>query len=188
MKIYLASKSPRRQALLKQIDIPYELINSEVDESIKQKESALDYCLRVAQDKAIAGWNHPSRSLVMPVLAADTTVVLNDTILTKPKDDNDAAAMLEMLSNRTHQVITAVVVKLDSRLELTKSITDVSFDTMTLEQIQSYIKSGESLGRAGAYSIQGKIARFINHLSGSYTGVVGLPVYETSKLLNNFIP
>lgn len=181
--IYLASKSPRRRQLLQQIGIHFELIEGEVDESIRTGESGIDYCYRVAREKATAGWHNPDRVNDWPVLGADTTVIVDEVILTKPESEQHAMEMLSMLQGKTHQVITAVALQTAVGLKQTLSQTEVTFAPMSLDEIKAYIASGEAMGRAGSYAIQGCIAQYIKHLSGSYSGVVGLPLYETAQLL-----
>jgi septum formation protein len=185
-KIYLASKSPRRRDLLKQINVEFELIDGNVDESILPGEKGFDYCLRMAREKVQKGWKNADRKEPRPVLAADTIVLLDNEILTKPQNENDAFEMLTKIQGRTHQVITAVALKANETIINSINTTQVSFAVMSEEDITEYIASGESLGRAGAYSIQGRIAKFIKSINGSYTGVVGLPLHETYQLLQNY--
>ncbi len=181
--IYLASQSPRRRDLLEQINVDFKVISAEVDESINENELGLDYCLRVAIAKAQAGWHCAQRVENLPVLGADTTVLLNDEILTKPNNKEHAGQMLSKLSNKTHQVVTSVAIVFNDKITHATSITDVNFTFMSEHKIKNYVNSGESMGRAGSYSIQGQISKYIKHISGSYSGVVGLPLYETAQLL-----
>jgi len=186
--LYLASRSPRRRELLKQIGVPFEVIVPEVDESRRQGESPRDYVVRVCRDKADAGWRYLKvRKLPpYPVLTADTTVVLGDEIIGKPAGREDAQHILQRLSGNTHQVLTAVSLICQERHETRLSVTEVEFVTLTEQDIRRYIASGESGDKAGAYGIQGKAAMFVSRLSGSYSGVMGLPLFETSQLLAAF--
>jgi len=186
MKIYLASKSPRRQSLLNQLRIDFEYVNSDIDESPLGDESPVEYVQRMASEKATNGWQNSNRIINKPLLAADTSVVIGKHILGKPIDDTQAFEMLNRLSAQTHQVMTAVAVKNESRIKLVTSITDVTFDSLTDKQINDYIKTKDCFDKAGSYGIQGYAARFISFIAGSYSGVVGLPLYETAKLLEEF--
>ena len=186
MKIYLASKSPRRKELLKQIGVHFELIEGDIDESTMTGEKARDYVERMALEKAICGWRNSMGKQKYPVLAADTSVVLNEGILGKPKDSVEAISMLRSLSGNTHQVITSVAIKLDTVQKLVTSITQVTFDTLSDKLIRSYVDSGDCLDKAGAYGIQNFAARFVSSINGSYSGVVGLPLCETANLLDEF--
>jgi len=188
MHIYLASKSPRRQSLLQQINVSFELIDAEIDESPFENELPLDYVNRMAKEKAIKGWKHINRTLSLPLLAADTSVVLKDVILGKPRDKQNAFEMLNNLAGKTHQVITCVAVVNDNQQHFAQSITDVSFCELSPRQIEDYIEQGECLDKAGSYGIQGYAAKFIQKISGSYSGVVGLPLFETANLLDSFAP
>lgn len=184
--IYLASKSPRRQQLLSQVHIDFELLDGEVDESVYPGESGEDYCLRVAIAKAEAGWANKLRLKDVPVLAADTTVIYNEQIFAKPLDEADAFAMLTILAGQKHKVLTAVAIKDKYRCLSVLCTTLVTMAPMSVTEIDTYIQSGESLGSAGAYSIQGCMAKYIEYIEGSYSNVVGLPLYETQQLLNQF--
>jgi len=186
MKIYLASKSPRRQSLLGQIGIDFDCVSSEIDESPQFNENPIDYVQRMAREKAINGWQNADRIINIPLLAADTSVVIGDDILGKPVDSAQAFEMLMRLSEKTHQVMTAVAVKNESLIKLVTSITYVTFDSLTEQQINDYIETKDCFDKAGSYGIQGYAARFITSISGSYSGVVGLPLYETAKLLEEF--
>ena len=186
MHIYLASKSPRRQSLLRQIEVSFDLIEAEINESPLDDEVPLDYVIRMANEKAKAGWKQKERKFDIPLLAADTSVVLQDTILGKPSNRQDAFNMLSMLSGKTHQVISCVAVLNASQQRLATSITDVTFCDLSKQQIESYIENGNCLDKAGSYGIQGYAAKFVENISGSYSGVVGLPLFETAKLLDVF--
>jgi septum formation protein len=194
--IYLASQSPRRRELLKQIGIQAEILylrndprrEVSVDETPHDGEAPIDYVQRVCRAKALVGW----KTLVQrklppfPVLAADTTVTLDGKIIGKPDDNEHAAGILRMLSGRQHQVLTAVAVAFDKRLEMRLSTTTISFDTLSEERIQRYLLTHEAHDKAGAYGIQGHAGAFVKHIDGSYTGVMGLPLYETVELLKLF--
>ena len=194
--IYLASQSPRRADLLKQIGINFQTLLlrddprhfAEVDETPLCNESATEYVQRVCLLKAEAVWGSiVFRELPQaPVLAADTTIVLENTIIGKPRDNNDAATILRLLSGRQHQVLTAVAVKLHQRIESRLSITSVTFAQLSEERIQRFINSGESQDKAGAYGIQGLAGAFVERIEGSYSGVAGLPLFETTQILNLF--
>jgi len=186
MHIYLASKSPRRQSLLEQIGVSFDLIDVEIDESTLNGELPLDYVMRMANEKVKAGWLNMGKKSDVPLLAADTSVVLENRILGKPIDKRDAFNMLSLLSGKTHQVITCVSVKNGVKQEMTTSITDVTFCDLSEQQIEFYIDTGDCLDKAGSYGIQGYAARFIKMISGSYSGVVGLPLFETANLLEGF--
>jgi septum formation protein len=189
----LASRSPRRRELLAQIGVRFHLLlfrdqphgDPELDETVLAGESPAKYVERVARAKALAGWKRvEQRNLPRAaVLAADTTVALDGRILGKPADRREAAGMLADLSGKRHEVLTAVVVKHDSQLESTLSVSEVAFKTLSPEEIRRYVASGEADDKAGAYAIQGRAAVFISELRGSFSGVMGLPLYETAQLL-----
>jgi septum formation protein len=188
--IYLASRSPRRRELLSQIGVRFHLLlfrerlgeRPEVDETVLEGEAPAAYVERMARAKAEAGWK---RNLPQaPVLAADTTVALGGRILGKPRDRNEAAEMLAVLSGERHEVLTGVALKHDNQMEFALSISEVLLTKISEEEIAQYVASGESDDKAGAYAIQGRAARFIVELRGSYSGVMGLPLYETSLLLD----
>ena len=195
-RIYLASQSPRRRELLKQIGINFEMLllrsdprrNIEVDETPLADEPPESYVRRVCQAKAEAGFavlrlrNMPS----FPVLAADTTVVLEGKIFGKPDNAEHAAAMLRQLSGREHQVFSAVAIAMDERVEVALSISTVRFATLSEERIRRYLRTHEHTDKAGSYAIQGYAGAFIEHLAGSYSGVMGLPLFETVQLLQRF--
>lgn len=181
MKIYLASRSPRRRELLKQIGIDFELVDIEVNEDWDGQELAEDYVCRVSREKAHAGVAMVSPDV--PLLAADTAVVLDGEILGKADTALMATDMLTRLSGKTHLVLSAVTVVSESTRTLINE-SQVSFRPLTAEEIEAYINTGEPLGKAGGYAIQGYAAAFIEKLVGSYSGVMGLPLYETYELLN----
>jgi septum formation protein len=192
--IYLASRSPRRRELLSQIGVRYHLLlfrerlgeRPEVDEAALEGESPAAYVERMARAKSEAGWNRMlQRNLPhAPVLAADTTVALGGRILGKPRDRAEAAEMLAALSGERHEVLTAVALKNHDQVEFALSTSEVLLKKMSAEEIAQYVASGEGDDKAGAYAIQGRAARFIVELRGSYSGVMGLPLYETSLLLD----
>ena len=193
--LYLASQSPRRSQLLAQLGVAHELLladaaidiaeDSEALEAAKPAEAPRDYVQRVTQlklDAAVA--RHTRRDLApAPILCSDTTVALGEQILGKPESTEDAARILGLLSGQQHQVLTAVAVQCGARRLLTLSSSTVEFMALTPDQIERYISSGEPMGKAGAYGIQGLAAGFIAHMSGSYSGIMGLPLFETSGLL-----
>lgn len=181
--IYLASRSPRRQQLLEQLDRRFEVLDVDVAEIRGSHESALEYVSRVAQEKAQAGFLSLPDTPAAWVIGADTEVVLNGDVFGKPVDADDAALMLARLAGRTHQVITVVYCVGAQQVDHAVSISQVSFGAMTAAQIATYVASGEPFGKAGAYAIQGRGAVHIAHLEGSYSGVMGLPLYETAQLL-----
>jgi septum formation protein len=195
-RIYLASRSPRRRELLKQIGIPFELLllredlrrGVDVDEAPLPGELPAAYVSRVARAKAEAGWRRiASRRLPPhPVLAADTTVVLDGGIIGKPADAQHAQQLLRRLSGQTHQVMTAVAVAREARVETALSTSAVEFRELDAGEIQRYVASGEALDKAGAYAIQGRAAVFVRAISGSYSGIMGLPLFETAELLGRF--
>lgn len=195
-RLYLASRSPRRRELLTQIGIQFDTVlfrnhpreDREVDETPLAGEVPMIYVERVARAKAvhgarIVGWR---RMQPQPVLAADTTLEVDGQIVGKPVDGEDAKAILRRLSGRTHRVLTAVAVALDGRLEARLSVSEVRFAVIDEAQIASYVASGEPMDKAGAYAIQGRAAQFVEHLAGSYSGVMGLPLFETAELLRRF--
>jgi len=191
--IYLASRSPRRRELLTQIGIRFHLLlfrarkgeESDVDEAPLPGEAPATYVERLARAKAEAGWQRmQQRNLPRaPVLAADTTVALGARIFGKPASRDDAAAMLAALSGSTHEVLTAVALKEQEHLQSVLSRSEVRFKTLSREEIQKYVATGECDDKAGAYAIQGRAGRFVAELRGSYSGVMGLPLYETAELL-----
>lgn len=182
-RIYLASSSPRRQALLEQIGVRYHVVEVSVDETWDGRESPQEYVQRLALQKARAARRVVADN-TLPVLAADTAVVLDGQILGKPKDRRDALGMLERLSGRRHQVLTAVAL-VNEREAVRTSISTVTFAATTPAQRAAYVASGETDDKAGAYAIQGRAAIFIERVEGSYSGVMGLPLFETAELLRD---
>lgn len=195
-RIYLASQSPRRRELLKQIGVNFEMLllradprrNIAVDETPHAGELPESYVLRVSQAKAEAGYaalrfrNLPP----FPVLAADTTVALDGKIFGKPDTAEQAAAMLRQLSGREHLVFSAVAIVMDEHVEVALSTSTVRFTTLSEERIRRYLMTREYTDKAGGYAIQGQAGAFIEQLSGSYSGVMGLPLFETVQLLQHF--
>jgi len=182
--IILASQSPRRKLLLQQIGIQPLCIPVDIDESVLDGELALDYCQRLALEKAQEGLQQSDKTL--PVLGSDTIVVLNNRILGKPKDEDDAINMLRSLANNQHKVITAVAMANVEKQQLVTSISLVKFAMIPDVELLEYVASKEPLDKAGSYGIQGYASRWISHISGSYSGIMGLPLYETTELLREF--
>jgi septum formation protein len=176
----LASISPRRRQLLAQIGVPHVVSAAQIDEAVLSGERAADYVLRMARAKALAV---RARSAALPVLAADTTVVVDELICGKPADEAAAVGMLQRLSGRSHQVLTAVALAADAGLTFRLSASEVRLRTLTRAECEAYWRTGEPRDKAGGYAIQGRGAVFIEHLSGSYSGVMGLPLFETAQLL-----
>jgi septum formation protein len=181
--IWLASASPRRSALLNQIGIAHEIQPVDLDESAQPRELPSDYVVRLARAKADALWTRLSSHQRRPVLGSDTTVALENDVLGKPRDREDAIRMLRRLSGRTHQVYTAVAVRHEGGCESRLSVSDVTVKPLADDEISMYWSTGEPADKAGAYGIQGQAALFIERIAGSYSGIVGLPLYETGELL-----
>ena len=193
--IYLASQSPRRRQLLDQLGVRHELLlphaagdeaeDAEGLEAVQPGESPSAYVQRVTAlklDAAVA--RHARRGLpAAPILCADTTVALDERIYGKPVDARDAARMLAELAGREHQVLSAVALQAGARRLAALSVSRVRFAAMTPAQIAAYLASGEPMGKAGAYGIQGPVAQYVENLNGSYTGIMGLPLFETARLL-----
>jgi len=192
--IYLASQSPRRRQLLEQLGVRHELLLPDADEDTEALELVLPneapaaYVKRVTQLKLDAALRRLKRRGLpaAPILCSDTTVALGRKIYGKPTDPADATRMLTELSSKTHRVLTAVAVGTARKREQALSESRVTFAALTPEQIQAYVDSGEPMGKAGAYAVQGRAAAFISHLSGSYSGIMGLPMFETAQLLRLF--
>ena len=191
--VYLASKSPRRRALLAQIGVTHEVLSlaggdalDAVDEMPHSGEPPADYVQRIARTKAAAGRRRlrEQRLPDHPLLAADTTVAVDERILGKPDSAAAAEAMLEALSGRTHAVYTAVAVAAAERIDMLLSRSLVTMRTLSSAEIGSYVASNESMDKAGAYAVQGRAAIFIERIEGSYSGVMGLPLFETANLLS----
>ena len=182
--LYLASGSPRRQELLTQLGVSFERIVTGIEEKRAEGESAQQYVSRLAREKAQAGVALVPRDL--PVLGADTIVILNGEVLEKPHDTEHAARMLRKMSGQTHQVMTAVALADSQNVLDCLVVTDVTFRVLTDDEIAAYIASGEPMDKAGAYGIQGLGGCFVRKINGSYHAVVGLPLVETYELLTNF--
>ncbi|WP_242162665.1 Maf family nucleotide pyrophosphatase [Lysobacter sp. M15] len=184
--LHLASQSLRRRELLSRLGVPFGVLDLEIPEQRAPGEPAEEYVRRVAREKAGAGLLEVMTVPGAVVLGGDTEVVLDDEVFGKPRDEADAAAMLRRLSGRTHRVISAVSLVSADREAQAVSTSEVTFAELDDAAIERYVASGEAMGRAGAYAIQGTAQTFISHLSGSYSGVMGLPLYETACLLQEF--
>ncbi len=195
-RVYLASRSSRRRELLKQVGVNFEILllregpnrAADVNETPRENESPMDYVTRVALAKVEAGWARliQRRLTRFPVLSADTSVTVNGAILGKPTDREQAAVFLHSLSGAPHQVHTCVAVKFNQHVEHLLSSTEVTFRALSETEIRQYISTGEPYDKAGGYAIQGRAASFISRIAGSYSGVVGLPLFETSQVLSKF--
>jgi septum formation protein len=183
--IYLASGSPRRRELLAQLGLSFELIVTDIDESLEPGEPAETYVSRMACEKARAALVRVT-GRIAPVLGADTSVVVDQQILGKPADQDAAVEMLRHLSGRSHEVLTAVAIRDAGREAVAVSRTVVTFRSLSDAEIEAYWATGEPCDKAGGYAIQGLGAVFIEAIHGSYTGVMGLPLFETAGLLNGF--
>lgn len=195
-RIFLASRSPRRRELLTQIGVHFDLLlfrgdarqDPEVCEDVLPNEAADAYVCRLAMAKAahgvrLCGWrNLPAR----PVLSADTTLDVDGEVIGKPRNEEDALAILRRLSGRTHRVLTAVAIAGEQRIEHALSISEVRFRVLDDDEIHRYVRSGEPMDKAGAYGIQGRAAMFVEEILGSHSGIVGLPLCETALLLRRF--
>lgn len=193
--IYLASQSPRRRELLKQIGVAFDVLplravagRMDVVETPHADEAAADFAKRMAAEKAAMGWRavEMRRLQGFPVLGADTVVELDGAILGKPADRQEAERMLARLSGRRHRVHTAVAVQDAARQQLRLSTSEVRFAALDAAAIARYLETGEYLGKAGAYGIQGRAGAFVEHIDGSYSGIMGLPLYDTAVLLRTF--
>ena len=184
--LYLASQSPRRRQLLEQIGVDFTVLDVNVVEQRVTGESPQDYVSRVARDKAYAGLVRLDCASDAIVLGADTEVVLDDEVFGKPQDAEDAAAMLRRLSGDTHAVISVVWLVSAMREQCAVCVSQVRFAVLGESIIASYVTTGEPFGKAGAYAIQGRGATLVEHLQGSYSCVMGLPVFETAQLLRGF--
>lgn len=191
--IYLASKSPRRRELLQQVGVRFEVLelieepgsHGAVSEIPFEQEVPDNYVVRVAREKADSGWaavlwrDLPRR----PVLAADTTVTIDGQILGKPANHDEAMHMLQLLSGRTHQVLTAVAVRIEDQINEVLHRSDVRFAALSEKTMRAYCDLPEPFDKAGGYGVQGHAAQFIEHISGSHSGIMGLPLFETTRLL-----
>lgn len=185
--IYLASSSPRRQELLDQIGVGYRIVEADVPEEIREHETAEMFCLRLALAKARAGCGRLEQDDELPVLGADTVVVVDGHILGKPRDRRHGLEMLSALSANTHHVYTAIAVVNKEGLEATRlSVSNVTFRYIGSDELEAYWETGEPADKAGAYAIQGRGAVFVQHMEGSYSGVMGLPLFETEQVLRQF--
>ena len=184
--LYLASKSPRRAELLARLGVDFGVLDLDIPEQRQPGEPAEEYVRRVAREKAGAGLLTVMAVPHAVVLGADTEVILDDEVFGKPRDAPDAAAMLRRLSGRTHRAVTAVSLVSAGREAQAVSASEVSFAELDEDEIATYLATGQAEGKAGAYGIQGAAERFVRHLSGSYSGVMGLPLHETSQLLKSF--
>jgi septum formation protein len=184
--LFLASQSPRRRQLLEQLGVAFSALEVEVPEQRLPGEPPADYVRRVAREKAGAGLLQVVAVPGAVVLGGDTEVVLDDTVFGKPVDAADAARMLAQLAGRTHSVVSAVCLCDRGREAVRVSVSRVRFASLDAAEIAAYVATGESMGRAGAYAIQGRAGAFIEHLEGSYSGVMGLPLHETALLLREF--
>lgn len=185
-QLYLASQSPRRRELLGQIGIRYESLAVVVDEALRPGESAPAYVTRLALAKARAGWQSLGERPPRPVLGADTAVVVDGAIFGKPRDRDEGLAMLARLSGRRHRVASAVALVNDGREGVRLQQSEVCLRALSPGECRAYWASGEPADKAGGYAIQGRAAAFVAELRGSYSGVVGLPLFETAELLAEF--
>ena len=191
--VYLASKSPRREELLRQLGVDFTALRmreapgreADFTEGARDAEPALHYVERIARTKATIGWQRMEQRKLppLPVLGADTEVVLDGVIFGKPKDAADAARMLAALSNRSHHVLTAVAFCWEQQIVAEISTSSVTFRELKRDEIERYIATGEPVDKAGAYAVQGRAASFVTRIEGSYSGVMGLPLYETAVAL-----
>ena len=180
--ILLASGSPRRRELLKQLAVTFKVAAADIDESIIDGETPEDYVVRLAREKALAGFEQNGG--LMPALGSDTIVLLDGQILGKPETRAGAESMLQSLSGRTHQVYSAVALALEADNVLdTLNITAVTFGKMPVQWIKQYCQGDEPMDKAGAYAVQGGTGQYIRRIEGSYSGVMGLPLFETAELL-----
>ncbi len=183
--VVLASRSPRRVELLKQIGIDCMVLPADIDESAQDGETPVDYVVRLAEQKALAvSKSIKSDYTYLPIVSADTTVVVDNEVLGKPEDDEDALRILKKLSGKKHEVHTAVAVYLRKKIKIVVSTTIVDMLPLTQAMMHAYIASGEHRDKAGAYGIQGLAGAWVMHIDGSYSGVMGLPLYETLQLIN----
>lgn len=188
VQLYLASQSPRRRELLRQIGVRFRVLVPHVDEAPLARELPESYVTRIARSKAEAAWAQVStrRMQPYPVLAADTAVILGRRILGKPASNAAAQNMLRALSGRSHEVLTTIAIAHENRMKMLTSVSKVKFRRLSELEITRYIASGEPQDKAGSYAIQGLAASFIARLEGSYSGVMGLPLFETARLLKTF--
>ena len=185
VQLLLASASPRRSELLQQIGVTFERLQAECEEIHRPQESAEDYVCRVALDKARAGYQLVA-DRGLPVLGADTAVIVDHHILGKPRDQQHAAEMMRLLSAREHRVLSAVAMVSAQQEKVILQESRVRMRRISEKEMQDYWRSGEPQGKAGGYAVQGLGAIFIEHIAGSYSGIMGLPIYETVQLLQTF--
>lgn len=181
-KLILASASPRRAELLRQLGLSFDVLPVDIDESPRNGEAPADYVCRLAREKALAGYQGQGATDAL-VIGSDTTVVLDDRILGKPVDQSHARDLLMQLSGRSHQVMTGVALATSGGVEVRVSITEVSFRLLDHREIEAYCATGEPMDKAGAYGIQGRGGAFVTGIRGSYSSVVGLPLDITARLL-----
>ncbi len=182
-QIYLASKSPRRRELLDQIGVGFEVVSADIDETAYEHESPVEFVLRMAEEKARAGYASVKIGRKLPTLGADTVVVVDGEVFGKPIDQEDSFKMLSRLSGRSHEVYTSVSIAFDDSVISSTNKTFVAFRELGKAEIMAYIETKEPADKAGSYAIQGLAARFITQIDGSYSGVMGLPIFETAELL-----
>ncbi|MBX3688360.1 Maf family protein [Dokdonella sp.] len=185
-RLFLASRSPRRQDLLRQLGLTFQVLDVDIAEVRAPGEAPLDYVRRVAREKAAAGLMQVAGVAGALVIGADTEVILDDEVFGKPVDSVAAIAMLGRLSGRSHQVASALWLLAADREESALQVSTVRFDSLEPAAIAAYVATGEPFGKAGAYAIQGRAAAFIRHLDGSHSSVMGLPLRETARLLARF--
>ena len=187
-QIYLASRSPRRRQLLKQIGINFEMRPVSIDETLEKGETPAEYVCRMARAKAELGWLRlmQRRLPLRPLLAADTVVVFRGKIIGKPENLAHGRKMLSTLSGKTHKVLTAVAVVAKDKIQESLSTTTIQFRDISQSEITNYLNGTESHDRAGSYAMQGRAGVFIIKISGSYSGALGLPIFETAQLLEKF--
>ncbi len=183
LSLILASKSPRRKALLAQLGYEFSCASADIDESILSNETAQHYVQRVAIDKAKKIAQHHTHAVI---LGSDTCIAIDDKILTKPDNYNDSKRMLTLLSGRKHQVLTAVALIYQQQISSIVVTSDVFFKALSTQEMSDYWQTGEPQDKAGSYAIQGIAGKFVTHIHGSYSAIVGLPLYETEQLLADF--
>jgi septum formation protein len=182
--IYLASKSPRRAELLRQIGVNFKILHTAIDESQLANETVHDYVCRMAETKVLCSEKNLAADVErLPILGADTIISIDGNIVGKPVDSNDCCSILTRLSARRHQVLSAVAMSYQGRIDLKVSVSQVTFRSLGKSEIMNYCADREPMDKAGAYAIQGKAAIFIEHMEGSYSSVMGLPLFETAGLL-----
>ncbi|EAR21883.1 Maf family protein [Nitrococcus mobilis] len=184
--IYLASASPRRRQLLKQLGVHFAEVQQDIEETPQPRESPEVFVLRLALEKARAGLQALPEDQLRPVLGADTVVVIDDEVLGKPADEAQAMAMLRRLSGQVHRVLTGVALVTPDHEATRLSVSNVTFRPLQAEELHAYWRSGEPCDKAGGYAIQGRGGGFVAHLDGSYSGVMGLPLFEVGDLLAEF--